>query len=149
MKKIGTSNRMLQIEKVIGTPSAQKVIVLLVIWPSLTIKELTEKTKLSKSQIHATIKNLQEIELATMRTRGQYTLATNKFANLLKEAYQEKILEAINKQIYEIKQTIKKDDVERATEMYKELKDNYEPLLNESFPFILSSLSQRFIEAYK
>ena len=149
MKKIGQSNTMLQVENVIGTPSAQKVIVLLVVWPSLTIKELTEKTKLSKSQIHATIKNLQEIELVTMRARGQYTLATNKFANLLKEAYQEKILEVINKQIYDIKQTLKKDDIEQATEIYKELEDNYEPLLNESFPFILSSLSQRFIDAYK
>lgn len=136
-------------ETVIGTPSAQKVIVLLVTWPNLSIKEIQSKTKLSKSQIHITLKNLQDIQIVQTVTRGYYTLAESKFTQLLKEAYQAKIIESINKQIYQIKQALKRKEIKEATEMFQELQEKYDPLLKERFPFIVSSLSHRFIEAYK
>lgn len=148
MIEIKNSNETLSLENAIGTPSAQKVLLLLVTWPNLSIKELISKSKLSKSQIHGTLKNLQQIGLVTAITRGQYSLDNNKFAHLLQEAYTEKIIETLNKQIYLIKQMVKKNDLVKATELYDEIYALYEPILKNNFSYILSSLANSFIEAY-
>ena len=143
------TNEMQRLENAIGTPSAQKIVILLVTWQNLTIKELITKTKLSKSQIHTTLKNLQNIELVSMITRGKYAMANNKFAHLLQDAYTEKIFQTINKQIYLIKQALKGKDMETANELYDDLYEQYEPLLTKNFRYIMSSLAHRFIEAYE
>lgn len=148
MSEIKNANEVFHLENAIGTPSAQKVLLLLVTWPSLSIKDLISKSKLSKSQIHGTLKNLQHIGLVTAITRGQYSLENNKFSHLLQEAYIEKIIETLNKQIYVIKQLLKNNDLQKATELYDEIYSWYEPILKRNFSYILSSLANSFIEAY-
>ena len=61
MIDLTNSTETLTLENAIGTPSAQKVLLLLATWSNLSIKELISKSKLSKSQIHGTLKNLQQI----------------------------------------------------------------------------------------
>lgn len=138
-----------QFENVLGTPSAQKIICLLATWSKLSIKELISKSELSKSQTHNTLKNLQTIEVVTTQSRGFYSFAENTFVNLLKEAYQSKILEIINKEIYIIKQHLKRKELQKAEKKFLNLVNQYDPILNRNFPFIMSSIAHRFIEGYK
>ena len=148
MIDLTNSTETLTLENAIGTPSAQKVLLLLATWSNLSIKELISKSKLSKSQIHGTLKNLQQIGLVTAISRGQYSLENNKFAHLLQEAYTEKIIETLNKQIFIIKQLLKKNYLDKATDLYDDIYSLYEPFLKRNFSYVISSLAESFIEAY-
>ena len=75
-------------------------------------------------------------------------MENNKFAHLLQEAYTEKIIETLNKQIFIIKQLLKKNYLDKATDLYDEIYSLYEPILKRNFSYVISSLAESFIEAY-
>jgi DNA-binding transcriptional regulator GbsR (MarR family) len=133
-------------ESVLGTPTAQKVIKLLVSWSSLSVQDLVIKSNYSKSQVHSTLKKLVAYNIIHSPSRGIYAFQDTPFSNLLKEAYMVKILELINSQIYHIKQLLKKNQLDEAEKKFSELIKQYHPVLQESFSSQLSSLSLRFIE---
>ena len=122
---------------------------MLVCWSVLSIADLREKSGLSKSQLHTTLNNLQAENIAQLQSRGLYSLTDNPFTKNLKEAYKAKMIDVINLSIYHIKQQLKNKLLKEAEVLYVDLLAQYDPLLNEHFPYIISSLAKRFIEAYK
>lgn len=135
-----------EFDAVLGTPTAQKLIRFLVVWPSLSVQDLVNKSNISKSQIHITLKNLITHSMVISPSRGIYALSGTPFARSLKDAYHIKIVEQINSQIYHIKQLLKKKKISLAEDKFQELVTLYQPILHESFSTHLSSLSLRFIE---
>lgn len=136
-------------ETVLGTPTAQKLIKLLVTWISLSAQDLVAKTKISKSQVHSTLNKLISQNILQSPSRGIYTFLSTPFTELLKEAYRIKIIELINSEIYVIKNLINRNKVDSAERRFSNLVDQYSPILQESFTSHLSSLSLRFIEKMK
>ena len=136
-------------ETVLGTPTAQKLIKILVTWSPLSVQDLVSKSNVSKSQVHSTLKSLIAHSIVQSPSRGIYTFLDTPFTKLLKEAYRVKILELINSEIYNIKQLLKKNHLDRAESKFSELIDQYYPLLQDTFSSHLSSLSLRFIEMMK
>ena len=72
-------------DKILGTPSSQKVTRLFAIWENLTIKEIIEKTDLSNARINKTLNNLIKINLITKRDKGYYLIASNSNSKALQE----------------------------------------------------------------
>lgn len=133
-------------ETVLGTPTAQKIIKLLVTWDILSVQDLKKKSHVSKSQVHNTLKNLISLDIVDSPSRGIYSLYNNPFMKLLGEAYTLKIIELINSEIYKIKHLLKNDKLELAENKFTDLVAQYEPILQNSFSSILSSISSQFIE---
>ena len=73
-------------DKILGTPSAQKILRLFAIWENLTIKEILDKTTLSEGQIHKTLNNLQKIKLIRKRDKGFYQIESNFYSKAIQEA---------------------------------------------------------------
>lgn len=136
-------------ETVLGTPTAQKLIKLLVTWTSLSAQDLVAKSKVSKSQIHSTLKKLISQKILQSPSRGIYSFLETPFTELLEEAYRVKIFELINSEIYAIKHLLRQNKVDTADRKFSNLVEQYSPILQESFTSHLSSLSLRFIEKMK
>lgn len=133
----------------LGTPTAQKIIKILVSWSSLSLQGLIDKSHMSKSQILSTLKKLLKQKIVYSPSRGIYNLLDDPFTNLLKEAYQVKLLEVINSEIYQVNHLLKTKQFEKADNKFINLIDQYSPILRESFSHQLSSLSHYFIEIMK
>jgi DNA-binding transcriptional regulator GbsR (MarR family) len=144
MQKI--TNNPSSFEAVLGTPTAQKIVKLLVTWDSLSIQNLVSKSHISKSQVHITLKNLISQSIVFSPSRGNYTLPESPFMKSFKKTYLIKIIELINSEIYIIKQFLKDDKLEQAEKKFSEMVEQYDPILQKSFSSMLSSLSSRFIE---
>ena len=145
-----------QIENVLGTPTSQKIIRLLVVWKSLNVQDLAEKSRISKPQIHTTMRKLKDQNMVVSPSRGSYTITDTPFMNLLKKAYYIRIVELINQQLYTVNkllrvekgsETVNTENIEKAHEIYNYLVQQYNPILRESFKQQLNSLSHQFIDA--
>lgn len=133
----------------LGTPSAQRIIISLVIWETLSLKELQKVAEISESQLHVIIKRLIISGIVKKEKRGIYTLGDESFVNILSKAYLEKIKHLINQKIYEIRSLLKKREIEIAFQTYNDLKENYQPVLSTYFSHILSSIAHSFLEYYE
>ncbi|MHA1728085.1 MAG: hypothetical protein ACTSWY_05075 [Promethearchaeota archaeon] len=133
-------------EIVLGTPTSQKLIKLLVTWRTLSVQDLIIKSHISKSQVHNTLKNLITQNIVHSPSRGIYSLFDSPFMKLFEEAYHLKIIEIINSEIYGIKHLLKNDKLVLAEKKFSDLVEQYNPILHDSFSSVFSSLSSQFIE---
>ena len=136
-------------DSILGTPTSQQIIRLLSIWPELSVKELQEKTSLSETQIHNTLKNLISIDVVKKIKRGIYSLNTNSFTNSLKDAFISNTTEIINNKIYSILQKLKNGEREDAQNEFEVLVLLYNPLLETRFSKVMNSLAHSFLEKYE
>lgn len=133
---------------ILGTPTSQQIIRWLSIWSDLSVKELCEKIGVSESQIHSTLRKLAGIGVVTKVRRGSYSLGTEPFVSHLKEAYLSNSTNLVNSNIYQIKQLLKRKEIEEAENLYNHLVKLYEPLLKERFSLVMHSLAHSFIDYY-
>ncbi len=143
-KQLGNS----EVDAILGTPSSQQIIRLLSIWSELSIKEIQEKLLISETQIHNTLKNLISINVIKKIRRGIYALATNIFADNLKNAFISNSTEIISNKIYYIQQKLKSKEIEIANAEFESLVLLYKPLLETRFAYIMNSLTHSFLEYY-
>ncbi len=132
-----------------GTPTAQKIIKILASWSTLSLQDLIDKSQMSKSQVHSTLKRLVKHNIVYSSSRGIYKLHDDPFTNLVKQAYRIKLREVINAEIYQINQLVKTNNLEIAENKFIRLIDQYSPVLHESFSLQLSSISHHFIDTMK
>ncbi|TXT64254.1 MAG: hypothetical protein BAJALOKI1v1_590014 [Promethearchaeota archaeon] len=133
-------------EKALGTPSAQKVIALLVCWNSLAFKEIVQKTGMSESQIHTTLKSLTELNIVLKERRGIYSISHSKFVMHLKTAYEDIIEQTVDNMLYFLSKNIDSLPVSELERKSKALIDQWEPFLYKHFSNQVSSLSSHIID---
>lgn len=133
-------------EKALGKPSAQKIITLLTCWNSLSLKEIIQKTGLSESQVHNTLKSLIELNIILKKSRGIYAISNSKFAKHLKTAYEDIIKQTTGNILFDISKNIDTLPLSELETKWKDLIDQFEPFLKEHFSNQLSSLSSHIID---
>lgn len=138
-----------EIDAILGTPSAQTILRLLSIWDQLPLKEVQNKSELSESQVHATLKRLVDIHILHKVTKGLYSYSPDNFASLLKEAYKEKNIHHVNTRLTHINSLLKENKIEEAQQAYQNLITGYEPMLDTYFSHLMSALTHSFLEHYE
>ena len=133
-------------DKILGTPSAQKILRLFAIFENLTLKEIIDKTGLSDAQIHKTLNNLQKINLITKKEKGNYQIAENSNSKAIQEAILNRITILINEDLKEIDNQLVSGNREEAHDKFLYLIKNFEPMLKRNFKYKLNSIVHQFLE---
>ncbi|OLS23744.1 MAG: hypothetical protein HeimC3_23870 [Candidatus Heimdallarchaeota archaeon LC_3] len=134
-----------EFDTILGTPSAQKIIRILVTWDVLSVKSIVKKSNLSESQVHVTLKQLKRIDLIDNQSRGVYKLANNKFAKNIFDTYLGNNIEMINWKIAEVINLIKNKNFKQAKRNYKKLIQDFDPILEKHFIYQMDSLAKRIL----
>ena len=135
-----------EFDSVLGSPSAQKIIRLLVVWDKLSVKDLASKSQVSESQIHYTLSNLKAIGLVNSESRGIYKLSDSSFSLKLRDAYYTGLIEVVNNKISFIKQLLRDGLIGEAKANFALLKIQFDPVLKKHFLFILDSLAKQILD---
>ena len=135
-----------QMDRILGTPSAQKIFRIMVCWEILPVKEIIDLSGLSESQVHATLLNLEKLTLIEKRSRGIYSSTDSSFSQSLKKSYLDQIIPVVGTIIFNLFKKISKAPKEEIWKEYVDLEKMYRPLLKKEFPFQMSSLVEEFIE---
>lgn len=134
-------------EKVLGTPSAQCIFSLFSVWERLSVREVVEKAGLSESQVHATLKGLEAIELLVKKARGVYEIAPSSFAQQLQFAYLTRIRQVIGQKLYQITKGLDSLPKKQLVSAFAQLMQYWEPVLDKSFRHQVSSLAGTLLDA--
>jgi predicted DNA-binding protein YlxM (UPF0122 family) len=134
-------------DRILGTPSSQKLINLFVCWDRLSVKEIIEKTGLSETQIYNTLKNLESINVINKKIRGTYELNDLPFTNLLKQAYAENLKYYLGQKLYDLSDRLETSDNRSILNELLDLIANWEPFLKKYFSHKLSTLSGHLIDS--
>lgn len=138
-----------ELETALGTTIAQKIIRLLSIWETLSIRELIQKSQSSESQIHNTLQRLIACDIISKESRGIYSLKKTPFTDKLAEAYREQVKELINEKIYQIMTLLDNKEFEKSDEELQELENKYQPLLKKYFTHQLSGITHMILDYYE
>lgn len=133
-------------DKILGTPSAQKIMRLFSIWETLTVKEIHVKANLSEGQVHKTLNNLQKISLITKREKGIYQLSSSSYTKAVQEAILNRLHHYINSIISEIHKKLDIGNRDEAHDKFRYLANNFEPILKKNFAYKMNSLTHRFLD---
>jgi predicted transcriptional regulator len=136
------------LEKKIGTPSAQKIIPTLACWENLSAQQLSSITELSESQVHATLQNLIEIEIVVRESRGIYSLSSNSFTQSLKNAYIEKIERVLGKFMYNLSNSLESTEPDEVAEKISYMMERWKPMMERLYRTKLSSLAEYLIDKF-
>lgn len=134
-----------QFDSVVGSARASKILRMLTIYDTLTVKELMDLTGISESQIHVLLRNLLAVQLLTKKSRGVYRISDLQHAQSIRNAYLSILLDFINKSIYEIQELLRNQEKDKAFNRLDELLTQYEPLLQQHFSRVMASLSHEFM----
>jgi transcriptional antiterminator len=146
--EIAELSELKNVERSFGTPSAQKIIQILTCWETVTVKQLSEITELSESQIHATLQSLIEADIVKRESRGNYTLSDSPFAQELKVAYNALLERVLGKFMHNL--TTRLDDMspdEISTRLDYMIK-RWKPMMEKLYRSKLSSLAEYIIDRY-
>ncbi|MHA1734070.1 MAG: hypothetical protein ACTSU5_19180 [Promethearchaeota archaeon] len=135
------------VERTLGTPSAQDIFALLSCWGKLSARDLVDKTRLSESQVHATLRAIEGIGVVARVSRGIYSIARDKFAQQLKGAYLTRIDQSIGKSLYRL---VKGLDHLPAQDLSRDLAilvKRWKPLLDQNYHHQVSTLVGALLEA--
>ena len=143
----GKNDATRKLDRYLGSPSAQKLLQILACWDSLSVKEMAQKTALSESQIHVTLKNLEKIELVVKKGWGRYSLSDSQFAHLLKAAYLNILEQIIGNEIFQIATELDNTPSEELKIYYTSLVDRWEPILVQKYSARMNALAEYFIDA--
>jgi len=136
------------IDKALGTISAQKVFRTLTTWGRLSRMEIKNNTNIPDRELEEVLHTLVQANILQKETGDMYMLYTSPFVDRLTEAYLEQIKQYLNQQLYKIHQIIKLNEDEKASQLYTDLKKRYKPILTKYFSHQLSGLAHQFLEKY-
>lgn len=134
------------LESSLGTPSAQKILSLLVCWDDLTVREIVKKSQLSESQVHVTLRGLEQQEVVKKLRRGVYALSDAKFPTKLREAYLANIDQVIGRTLHELTKKLDELSPSQIAETLEVLITQWDPLVQENYKWKLSSLSEYIVD---
>ena len=135
-----------EVDSFLGTPSAQKILRILVCWDILPIKEIKKKSGLSESQVHATIRNLQKIGIIEQESRGLYKLSLNKFPQLLKEAYLVFLNQVVGQSLYNLSKNLDNLTHEEVSKKLVFLMNQCKPILEQNYASKIASLAEYLVD---
>jgi len=135
-----------EVDSFLGTPSAQKILRILVCWEILPIKEIKKKSGLSESQVHATIRNLQKIGIIEQESRGLYKLSLNKFPQLLKEAYLVFLNQVVGQSLYNLSKNPDNLTHEEVSKKLVFLMNQCKPILEQNYASKIASLAEYLVD---
>ena len=135
-----------EFDRSLGTPSAQSILRLFIVWERLQKKQIMEKTGFSESQVYTTLQNLLKIGFLEQESRGLYKLAENLFTKRLSEAYMVRIRQNIGQNLYYLSKNIDTAPLSELEEIFKFIVDQYEPILEKEYTVKLSSLAGHLID---
>lgn len=128
------------LDRILGTPSAQNIIRTLACWEVLPVKELIKKTTLSESQIHATLKNLIKIGIVTSPSRGYYQFTQTEVVKKIQEAYTSILIQSVGEDLYKIMKTINEYTQEELAAILGRLQKKWGPIIQNHYSRMFSSL---------
>jgi predicted transcriptional regulator len=134
------------LDRILGTPSAQNIIRTLACWERLPVRALIEKTHLSESQIHATLKNLIQIGIVTSPSRGYYQFAQTEVVRKIQEAYTSILIQAVGEELYKIMKTTNEYTPEDLTAILGKLQEKWGPIIQNHYSRMFSSLVETMID---
>jgi len=134
------------IDKIMGTPSAHKVIRFLTIWGSISFQQLVEFTELSSSQIQATLNNLIDLGLVERLSKGVYHLTQSSFSENLISAYTTFHLQWIGHKLSSLHQMVNENKLQESYLELEVLTVRYRPFLDKYFSHQLSNLSHAVLD---
>lgn len=137
-----------QLDKILGTPSAQRILRILVCWKSLPFKEVIPRAGFSVSQINSTLSQLEKVQIVTKESRGVYTLADTPFVASLTEAYTQLLVQNIGMELYQLTKGLEKLAPREISSRLSKLIFNWRPLLEQHFSHKLSSLVGHTVDRY-
>ncbi len=140
------SNLEKDIDKIMGTPSAHKIVRFLTIWDSISFQNLGEFTDLSSSQIQATLNNLIDLGLVERLSKGVYHLTPSNFSENLIAAYTTFHLQWIGYKLSSINRLINENKLQESYHELELLTARYRPFLDKYFTHQLSNISHAVLD---
>ncbi len=134
------------LDRILGTPSAQNIIRTLACWEGLPVKELIEKTNLSESQIHTTLKNLIKIGIVTSPSRGYYQFTQTEVVKKIQEAYTSILIQSVGEDLYKIMKTSNEYTPEELATILGKLQEKWGPIIQNHYSRMFSSLIENMID---
>ena len=134
------------IDSILGTPSAQRILRLLFCWGQLPASQLIKKSKLSESQVYNTLKNLESINIVETSSRGIYTYTKHDFSIKLKEAYLSQLIQLIGQSLHDLSSNLDKKSFNELDTEFTSLVTLWEPILDTHYPLKASSISGHILE---
>lgn len=134
------------LESSLGTPSAQKILSFLVCWDDLPVKEIVKKSQLSASQVHVTLRGLEQHGVVKKIRRGVYALSDAPFSTKLREAYLANIDQVIGRTLHELTKKLDELSPRQIAETLEVLLDQWDPLVQVNYKWKLSSLSEYLVD---
>jgi DNA-binding MarR family transcriptional regulator len=134
------------LENYLGTPSAQRILRILACWEKLPVKDIIKLSGLSQSQVHATLRNLEEIKLITREERGIYIFSGESFPQHLKEAYQIELNMDLGQQLYDIEKNLDDTPANEVVITLANLIKQWKPFLEHNYHRQLSSLAEYLVD---
>jgi DNA-binding MarR family transcriptional regulator len=134
------------LDRILGTPSAQNIIRTLACWEGLPVKELIEKTNLSESQIHTTLKNLIKIGIVTSPSRGYYQFTQTEVVKKIQEAYATILIQSVGEELYKIMKTSSEYTSEELATILNKLQEKWGPIIQKHYSRMFSSLIETAID---
>lgn len=143
------ASQMEQLDKILGTPSAQRILRILVCWKSLPFKEVIPRAGFSVSQINSTLNQLEKAQIVTKESRGFYALMDTPFVERLTEAYTQLLVQNIGMELYRLTKGLDKLTPQEISLRLNELIFHWKPLLEQHFSHKLSSLVGHTVDRYR
>jgi len=134
------------VERSFGTPSAQKIIQVLACWEIVTVKQLSEITELSESQVHATLQSLIDADIVKRESRGNYILSDPPFAQELKVAYESLVERVLGKFMYNLSIDLDSLSVDDISDRLEYMLKRWKPMMEKLYRSKLSSLAEYIID---
>ncbi|HKZ41521.1 MAG TPA: hypothetical protein VJ044_11200, partial [Candidatus Hodarchaeales archaeon] len=133
-------------DSILGSPSSQRILRLLLCWNQLPIKEIVKKSDLSDSQVYNTLKSLQSIGLVISPSRGIYSIPKTQFVEKLGEAYLPQLVQLIGKEMYLLGKDLDKIPFVELDRRFSLLVDRWEPLIDTHFRAKASFLAEHILQ---
>ena len=145
----GSLNKLDRMDKILGTPSAQRILRIFACWKSLPFKEVIPRAEFSVSQVNSTLNQLEKAHIIIKEKRGVYTLADTPFVTCLTEAYIQLLVQNIGMELYQLTKSLDKSTPREISSRLNKLIFNWKPLLEQHFSHKLSSLVGHTVDRYR
>ncbi|HKZ42356.1 MAG TPA: hypothetical protein VJ044_15435 [Candidatus Hodarchaeales archaeon] len=137
------------LDSVLGSPSSQRILRILLCWNELPTKKIVKKANLSDSQVYNTLKSLESIGLVTSPSRGIYSILKTPFSEKLGEAYLVQLVQLIGKELYLLGKNLDSFPFAELDKRFSLLVERWEPLIDKHFSSKASFLAEHILERAK
>lgn len=133
------------IDRVLGNLSVQRIFFTLASWEKLAVTDIIAKTELSESIIHQSLKKMAEINLIEKVSRGIYSLNITPSTECLKKFYLQLLIEYVGGELFQISKNLDTLPIEESSAHLDQLLFKWQPVVEEHYPFRVSSLVETII----